>query len=85
MEDGFGSGQDGKGRSNVMKLHETSTQRFVKEYANWKISILEDLAKSFPEKATMLKVNIVIIRENVKGWERSLITTDEVMRKIAEF
>lgn len=72
-------------KETVMKLHEKSTQRFVKEYANWKISILEDLAKSFPEKETMLKVNIVIIRENVKGWERSLITTDEVMRKIAEF
>ena len=68
-----------------MKLHEKSTQRFVKEYANWKISILEDQAKSFPQMETTLRVNIVIIRETVKGWERSLITTDEAMRKIAGF
>lgn len=68
-----------------MKLHERSTQRFVKEYANWKISILEDLAKCHPEKALILTVNITIIKETVKGWERSLITTDEVMRKISEF
>lgn len=68
-----------------MKLHEKSTQRFVKEYANWKISILEDLARSFPKNAEIFKANIVIIRETVKGWERSLITADEVMRKIAEF
>lgn len=68
-----------------MKLHERSTQRFVKEYANWKISILEDLAKNYPEKALILTANIAIIKEMVKGWERSYITADEVMRKISEF
>ena len=68
-----------------MKLHEKSTQRFVKEYANWKISILEDMAKHHPEKALTLTANITVIKEMVKGWERSLITADEVMRKISEF
>lgn len=68
-----------------MKLHERSSQRFVKEYANWKISILEDLAKSHPEKALILTANITVIKENIKGWERSYITTDEVMRIISEF
>lgn len=68
-----------------MKLHERSSQRFVKEYANWKISILEDLAKSYPEKALILTANITVIKENIKGWERSYITTDEVMRIISEF
>lgn len=68
-----------------MKLHERSKQRFVKEYANWKISILEDLAKNHPEKALVLTANITVIKEMVKGWERSFVTTDEVMRKISEF
>ena len=68
-----------------MKLHERSTQRFVKEYANWKISVLEDMAKCHPEKALILTANITVIKEMVKGWERSLITADEVMRKISEF
>lgn len=68
-----------------MKLHERSTQRFVREYANWKISVLESLMANHPEKTISLTANIVIIRETVKGWERSFITTDEAMRKIAEF
>lgn len=75
-----------------MKLHERSSQRFVKEYANWKISILEDMAKSHPEKAliltaniTVIKENITVIKENIKGWDRGYVTTDEVMRIISEF
>lgn len=68
-----------------MKLHERSTQRFVKEYANWKISILEDMAKCYPEKALILTANITVIKETVKGWDRGYIMTDEVMRKISEF
>lgn len=68
-----------------MKLHERSTQRFVKEYANWKISILKDMAKHHPEKALILTANITVIKEMIKGWERSYITADEVMRKISEF
>ena len=68
-----------------MKNYEKSTQRFVKEYANWKISILEDLAKSFPENAHITRANITVIKETVKGWERGYIMTDEVMTKIAEF
>lgn len=62
-----------------------TTQRFVKEYANWKIGILEDMKKNFPEKELILTAHIVVIKENVKGWERSLVTTDEVMRKISEY
>ena len=59
----------------------TTKQRFVKEYANWKIAILEDMAKSFPEK----EVGATIVRETYKKWENGLVPTDEVMRKISEF
>ena len=65
-------------------MYITSKQRFVREYANWKIAKLEDLAKSFPNKATLCTVNAILIKEWLKGWERSLITTDEIMAKIAE-
>ena len=61
-----------------------STQRFVKEYANWKIAILEDLIKSFPEKEVLNRASIAIIRNQVNGWESGMITTDEVMAKIAK-
>lgn len=68
-----------------MKLHEKSSQRFVKEYANWKVSILKDMAKSFPEKEMFFKAGAVIVQETVKKWEQGLITTDEVMKKISDF
>ena len=63
----------------------TTKQRFVKEYANWKIAILEDMAKSFPEKEAFDKVGATIVRETYKKWENGLVPTDEVMRKISEF
>ena len=68
-----------------MKLYEKSSQRFVKEYANWKVSILKDMAKSFPEKEMFYKAGAVIIQEIVNKWERGLIPTDEVMKKISDF
>jgi hypothetical protein len=68
-----------------MKLHEKSKQRFVREYANWKISALEDLAKSFPEKEVLNRASIAIIRNQVNGWELGMVTTDEIMAKIAEY
>lgn len=66
-------------------MYITSKQRFVKEYANWKIGILEDMAKSFPEKADFYRAGATIVRKTYEGWERSLITTDEAMRKISDF
>ena len=72
-------------KESNMKLHEKSSQRFVKEYANWKISILEDMAKSFPEKEAFYTAGAVIIRETVKKWDRGMVRTDEVMRKISDF
>ena len=68
-----------------MKLHERSTQRFVKEYANWKISILEDMAKCHPEKAAFYTASATIVRETYKKWENGLVMTDEAMRKISDF
>ena len=65
-------------------MYITSKQRFVREYANWKIAKLEDLTKSFPDKKALHIANAILIREWLKGWERSLITTDEIMAKIAE-
>lgn len=66
-----------------MKLHERSRQRFVKEFANWKISVLEDMIKSFPEKEALNRASIAIIRNQVNGWELGMVTTDEIMAKIA--
>ena len=71
-----------KERSKTMNA---SKQRFVKEYANFKINVLTSLMKNFPEKTVLLTANIVVIKRLVKDWERSLVTTDEVMRRIAEF
>lgn len=65
-------------------MYITKTQRFVKEYANWKVEILEDMAKCHPEKALILTANITVIRETYKKWENGLVMTDEVMRKISE-
>lgn len=62
-----------------------SKQRFVKEYANWKISVLEDLIKSFPEKEVTNRAYISLIRCAVRRWEDGLVTTDEVMTKIASY
>lgn len=63
----------------------TSKQRFIKEYANWKISVLEDLIKNFPEKEVPNRAYISLIRCAVRRWEEGLITTDEVMKKIADY
>lgn len=62
----------------------TSKQRFVKEYANYKIAILEDLAKPFPEKRDLCSANVTVINKVVRDWERGCIMTDEAMRIIAE-
>lgn len=62
-----------------------SSQRFVKEYANWKISVLKDMARSFPEKELLCESKAVIIGKMVRDWDKGLIRTDEVMSKIAEF
>ncbi len=62
-----------------------SKQRFVKEYANFKINVLTSLMKNFPEKTVLLTANIVVIKRIVRDWERSLVTTDEAMRRISEF
>lgn len=62
----------------------TSRQRFVKEYANWKIGVLESMAENFPEKAFHLTVQKTLIKECVKKWERNMVTTDEAMKYIAE-
>jgi len=67
-----------------MKLHERSSQRFVKEFANWKISVLKDMAKSFPERADSFKADIERIEKTYKGWDRGLITTKETMSIINE-
>lgn len=62
-----------------MKLHEKSSQRFVKEFANWQISVLKDMAKSFPDKADSINEDIERIEKVYKGWESGLVTTKEVM------
>lgn len=58
--------------------------RFVKEYANYKIGILEDMEKDFPEKAFALTAQTVLIRQCVKKWEQGMVTTDEAMAYIAD-
>ena len=68
-----------------MKLYEKSSQRFVKEFANWKISILKDMAKMHPEKEAFYKAGIVIIRETVSKWDKGIVPTSEAMKKISDF
>ena len=68
-----------------MKTIERSKQRFVKEYANFKIGVLTDLMKNFPEKTVLLTANIAVIKSLVKRWDDGLVTTDEAMKTIAEF
>lgn len=69
-----------KGKS----MHTTSKHRFVKEYANYKIRILEDLKRSFPEKEVIISIRLVLIREAVKRWDRGEALADDVMKYIAE-
>lgn len=69
-----------------MKLHERSTQRFVKEYANWKVSILKDMAKWTPDekRAEAFKGRIYYIEKTYSRWKDGIILTDEAMKLIAE-
>lgn len=62
----------------------TYRHRFVKEYANYKTSVLEDLAKAFPEKAEPLNGRIIYINNLVQRWQDGLILTDECMELIAK-
>lgn len=61
-----------------------TAQRFVKEYANHKIKIYNDLARSFPDREMTITVKIALIKAYVSKWEQGMIMTDEVMIKIAE-
>lgn len=67
-----------------MKLHEKSSCRFVKEYCNYKISILKDMARCHPEHADEFNGTIVYIERIYRDWSRSFIMTDEVMGLIAK-
>lgn len=64
-------------------MYTTSKQRFVGEYANYKIRVLEDLAKACPDKADICKANIAVIKSWLKRWEQGYVLTDEIMAKIA--
>lgn len=60
------------------------TFRFVKEYANYKIKMNQDLAKSFPDMADALNGNTVYIRSIYSKRDSGLIKTDEAMALIAK-
>lgn len=64
----------------------TATHRFVREYANYKIRTLEDLAKWSPDesKASALKGRAYYIGKLVQRWQDGIILTDECMKLIAE-
>lgn len=65
-----------------MKNFDKSSCRFVKEYANYKISIVKDLKRSFPDN----KINDLTlerIETTLKAFSRHLISVDEAMREIA--
>lgn len=65
-----------------MKDFEKTYCRFVKEYANYKISIVKDLKRSFPDD----KINDLILERieiTLKAFSRHLISVDEAMREIA--
>lgn len=69
-----------------MKIYEKSSQRFVKEYANWKVSILKDLAKSHPDedRAEQLNGRAIYIERMYNRWKDGMVTTNEVMALIAK-
>lgn len=60
------------------------TFRFVKEYANYKIRMNQDLAKNFPDMADALNGSTVYIRSIYSKWDSGLIRTDEAMALIAK-
>lgn len=60
------------------------TFRFVREYANYKIKMNQDLAKNFPDMADALNGNTVYIRSIYSKWDSGLIRTDEAMALIAK-
>ena len=66
-----------------MKPNEKSTQRFVKEYANWAIRNLEEM-KKYREGWTCFDDDIGRIKKTVEAWENGIIDTREAMRVISE-
>lgn len=67
-----------------MKLHEKSSCRFAREYANYKISILKEIAIRHPEDADSLNGRIIYIERRYQDWKNGYMMTDEMMRLIAE-
>ena len=67
-----------------MKLHEKSSCRFAKEYANYKISILKDIARCHPENTDAINGRIIYIERRYQDWKNGYMMTDEMMRLIAE-
>lgn len=64
----------------------TSKRRFVTEYANYKISLLEEMAKWHPDadKAEAMRGRIYYINKLVQRWQDGIILTDECMELIAK-
>lgn len=61
-----------------------SVQRFVVEYANYKIRLYKDLLKCFPEKQKETDGKIDTINSIVDLYERYMISVDECMQKLSE-
>ena len=60
------------------------TPRFIKEYANNKISFLHGVMKENPNGREILTQKIEQINKIVRLSERGTITIDETMKSIAE-
>ena len=57
-------------------------ERFIREYANYKIRQYEELAKDYPEKRTYASAQIWLINHYVKLRKDGLISVDEVVECI---
>lgn len=67
-------------------MYGTKEPRFVREYANYKIRILKDLARSHPDeqKAEKLLARAGSIEHFYSKWRNGFILTDELMELIAK-
>ena len=59
-------------------------ERFIREYANHKIRILNDMIKNFPQREILNKEDIRKIEKVVELRSHGLITVDEAIMIIAE-
>lgn len=62
-----------------MKQNCNMSQRFVREYANYKIRLFRELEKDFSDHKERHDGDIAEINKIVLMWERGLVSTEETI------